>query len=438
MRYTVEMPFAQCSPVPALLTYPWVLLPERAQVCAQRLLLALVIVTVQTLCVPLALGTTLWQADHMLLKWDAKFYGGIVLNGYNSSIPHEVEPSSLTRSQIEAGTDIAFYPAYPLFVRVLRLLGVAPLVTAMLLVSRCAAVVAWAYILAWLARLRIPALLQALCILAIAVHPGAFFMVMPYSESLFLASLLGFAYWTLDRRDASGVLATLHGVVMTATKFVALPLAALPLIVALWRRCMQSQKGLYSFALWDSVLAACGGLGFLLYCQLQFGHWDLYIWRQRLGWGIHPDYLFPLRWPPRLLVPEVQGPLLDPAQLGRFTAAVIGWVFLAIVVADAVRALSRKAGSSDWLPRIVLYWCAGWILYISGASFAPMGMESMVRHTFPVFALLTLLAAPLLMRWRPSPALRATLEVSLATMFVCAALLQGLLLFRYANWLWVA
>jgi hypothetical protein len=431
------MPFAQCSPVPAVLAYPWVLLPERAQVCVQRLLLALLIVAVQTLCVPLALGTPLWQADHMLLKWDAKFYGGIVLNGYHSSIPHEVEPSSLTRTQIEAGTDIAFYPAYPLVVRVLRLLGVAPLITAMLLVSRGAAVVAWAYILAWLTRLRIPAPLQVLCILAIAAHPGAFFLVMPYSESLFLASLLGFAYWTLDRRDASGIAAVLHGVAMTATKFVALPLAALPLVVALWRRCMRSQKGLLTFALWDSALAACGGLGFLLYCQLLFGHWDLYIWRQRLGWGIHPDYLFFLRWPPRLLVPEVQGPLLEPAQLGRFAAAAIGWLFLAIVVADAVRLLTRK-DRCDWMPRIALYWCAGWILYISGASFAPMGMESIVRHTFPVFVLLTLLAAPLLMRCRPHPALRATLEVSLATLLMCAVLLQGLLLFRYANWMWVA
>lgn len=431
------MPFAQCSLAPAVFAHPWVLLPERAQVCVQRLLLALLIVAVHTLCVPLALGTSLRQADQMLLKWDAQFYGGIVVNGYHSSIPYDVEPSSLTRRQIEAGTDIAFYPAYPLFVRILRLLGVAPLTTAMLLVSRGAAVVAWAYMLAWLARLRIPAHLQALCVLAIAAHPGAFFLVMPYSESLFLASLLGFAYWTLDRRDASGMLATLHGVVMTATKFVALPLAALPLIVALWRRLMQSQKGLFTLAWWDSVFAACGGLGFLLYCQLQFGHWDVYIWRQRLGWGIHPDYLFFLRWPPRLLVPEVLGPLLEPAQLGRFAAAAVGWLFLAVVCADAVRLITRK-GCCDWMLRIALYWCAGWILYISGASFAPMGMESMVRHTFPVFVLLTLLAAPVLMRCRPSPALRATLEVSLAPILVCAALLQGLLLFRYANWMWVA
>src|SRR5206468_12260121 len=48
---------------------------------------------------------------------------------------------------------------------------------------------------------------------------------------------------------------------------------------------------------------------FFVYCQLRWGHWDIYMLTQATGWGITPDYLavFKLssyRW----LVPALSNP----------------------------------------------------------------------------------------------------------------------------------
>src|SRR5262249_62426183 len=40
-----------------------------------------------------------------------------------------------------------------------------------------------------------------------------------------------------------------------------------------------------------TFLASLGGVLFFAFCQLRYGHWDMYMINQRLGWGIEPDYL---------------------------------------------------------------------------------------------------------------------------------------------------
>src|SRR5438045_7547974 len=51
-----------------------------------------------------------------------------------------------------------------------------------------------------------------------------------------------------------------------------------------WFRENQAAVGL-------TFVAACGGLVFLVLCQLRWGHWDLYMLTQAAGWGIVPGYL---------------------------------------------------------------------------------------------------------------------------------------------------
>ncbi|HRH94218.1 MAG TPA: hypothetical protein PKV72_06850, partial [Candidatus Peribacteria bacterium] len=181
-----------------------------------------------------------------------------------------------------------------------------------------------------------------------------------------------------------------------------------------------------------------GGLLFLLYCWLAFGHWDLYLQRQRMGWGIRPDMLFWLHWPPRFLLPVITQPLLGAAQICRFVVAATGWLFLGIIVADIVRAV-RHTGT-EWTERIALYWCAFCMFYIFVAGFTGLQMEAMVRHLFGTYVLLVLLAAHALRQsWKPAWNRRTLPAVLLAAVFIvgCAAL-QHLLLVRFTLGQWVA
>ena len=63
---------------------------------------------------------------------------------------------------------------------------------------------------------------------AIVVHPGPFYLVVGYSESLFLLGLLGYFYWCEKAGRWSWSLAARHGFGMTATRLVGLPAAVFP------------------------------------------------------------------------------------------------------------------------------------------------------------------------------------------------------------------
>jgi hypothetical protein len=412
----------------------------RAKTCSVlRLCIAGVcIALVQTLIVPVVRQTTVAQAQSMLFRWDSQWYAEIALRGYHSSIPAYPENLTWTHEQYNSGTNVAFFPAYPVLINVVRAATGLPVLSSMLLISQLFAAVFWTYVLVLLARLRIPVFGRCVAVLLMLAHPGAFFQIAAYSESLFLANMMGFLYWNLEYRRRHALLfIVLHGFLLSATKLVAMPIVLLPLVLALWRRSTGKRESLAA-AVYDTALSATGGLSFLLYCWLKFGHWDLYLQRQRMGWGIRPDLLFWLHWPPRFLIPNVVGSLLAPAQICRFVVAATSWFFVAMVATDILRAVRRTG--SEWTERIALYWCALSMFYVFVAGFTGLQMEAMVRHLFGTYVLLVLLAAHALrMSWKPAWSrwlIPAAVVIGLFV-FGCGAL-QQLLIMRFTSGQWVA
>src|SRR5262249_17122895 len=140
-------------------------------------------------------------------------------------------------------------------------------------------------------RWRLPRGLTALGVAAILAHPASFFLVAGYSEALFLMSVLGFLYWAEQPHRGAGAIAAVHGVVMTATRIVGVPLVAVPLLHACLTggRRLELRRLVRPLLLGAVALLGCGL--FFAFCQWRFGHWDLYTRANAVGWGVHPHYL---------------------------------------------------------------------------------------------------------------------------------------------------
>jgi len=192
-------------------------------------------------------------------------------------------------------SNVAFFPGYPLAVAAMsRLLGVDPEL-GLYLTAQLFCWLMWIYFFLFCRRWQIPPLGQVLASLIILVYPSSFYLVVGYSESLFLASLLGFFYWSMDLNAPwPAFLAGIHGLVMSATRIVGLPVALVPLL-------RLSHPWFWTAS--AVVLALLGGLGFFLYCQLRFGRWDLYLEMQRYFGPSSFDYLAIIR--PRTYAPPL-------------------------------------------------------------------------------------------------------------------------------------
>ncbi|MEX0977758.1 MAG: mannosyltransferase family protein, partial [Pirellulales bacterium] len=191
--------------------------------CARLLASALAITLVQVVGV-LALAAmsgagTPGGAFESLCRWDGALYLHIAEHGYRTTVPPT--PGDLDRS------NVAFFPGYPLVARWIGDLsgGALSMRAALVVTAQLAAWGFWSYWLLFVARWRVARPWALLATLAVALHPAAFFLVVAYSESLFLFGLLGFLYWvTLDLKK-HWPLAAVHGAVMTATRLGGLPVA---------------------------------------------------------------------------------------------------------------------------------------------------------------------------------------------------------------------
>ena len=233
---------------------------------------------------------------------------------------------------------------------------------------------------------------QFLGALAILAHPAAFFLVAGYSESLFLMALIGFLYWSARGIATRTVLAAIHGIVMSATRIVGLPCALAPLVKRIWELGAASLRNvrdwLPNYGDGPSCLAArpcSAALGFFVYCQFRWGHWDIYMLTQQFGWGIEPDYLAIFKpssyhW----LLPALEYPTRDEPDGDDLRRA------------DVARDVCRRIFSAQCnVQPIVL--CASYS--ISQPSFsisspsrgvACVKMESMLRYEFCLHPLIVL------------------------------------------------
>src|SRR5437879_8777652 len=163
-----------------------------------------------------------------LVQHDSHWFMNIVDRGYQTIVPpidHKVMEVS----------NVAFFPAYPAIAALFRYGLKIDTGTALLITAQLAAWGFWSYFFLFCKRWNVSPVLQICAALLILAHPAAFFLVVGYSESLFLMALLGFIYWSTAEGRSAKILAAAHGIVMSATRIVGIVCAAFPVVRSLFQ-----------------------------------------------------------------------------------------------------------------------------------------------------------------------------------------------------------
>lgn len=174
----------------------------------------------------------------------------------------------------------AFFPLYPLLVRAVGELTGGRWLLAAYVVSNVALVAALV-LLHRLTALEWSEAVARRAVVLLCVFPTGFFLLAPYTESLFLALALGCLYAARTRRWA---LAALLGCLAALTRSPGF-LLALPLLVeaGLQWRVSRSRRELLA-GVGAAAAPVAGLLGYLGYWQLHASDWRRPIDLQRSGW----------------------------------------------------------------------------------------------------------------------------------------------------------
>jgi len=365
-----------------------------------------------------------------LVQHDSYWFMNIVDRGYQTIVPpidHKVMEVS----------NVAFFPAYPAIAAAFRYGLNIDTGTALLITAQLAAWGFWSYFFLFCKRWNIPPALQICGALLIVVHPAAFFLIAAYSESLFLMALLGFIYWSTAQGRYAKFWAAIHGIVMSATRIVGIVCAAFPLVRSVfqtgWRRLVEPTPWFRQEkpAIAMTLVASFGALGFFTYCQLRWGHWDIYMLTQAAGWGIAPDYLAVFRPSNyRWLVPALN----DPTEASQMSMTLGAVLFIGIVLCGL--SIRRWAG----LPiRAGIYFCAFVIYFLSVSGVACVDMESMLRYEFSVHALIVLALLNFLRQFQTTPVLVRAFGIAAVALLSAAGLcVQGWYVWNFTRGNWVA
>lgn len=363
----------------------------------------------------------LGQSYLRFCTWDCGWYRGITETGYHSTIPPVRENGALA--------NVAFFPGYPMIARALYLTTHLDARIALLLVAQVFCVAFWLVLLLILERWKVHPYVRAIAVLSVFVHPAAFFLVMGYSESLFLASLLFFIYWADDENPRRQWLATIPGFLMTATRIVGVPVAAYPVFRFI---TMQGWAGLRQRRIIKplaiAAVSSLGCLAFLAYCQVRFGDFQLYMKTQRIGWGIVPDYGALWKWSDfnYILPYEQVATIASGIGLASILTAELGWA-----------GFSRSRPNATRMP---IYLCACLIFYITLSGLKSLWFRSMIRYTLPWWVLIVLCLAQLSTRL-PRLSLsksRIALAIGVAALAVFCYFYQFPFLIRFLNGNWFA
>lgn len=232
-------------------------------------------------------GATVTPGWHNLLgawnRWDAEWFLGIARQGYDFENGSGQGPA-------------AFFPLYPLVVRGVAAVTGGAYLGAGLLVSNLFAYLALVAMYA-LSRLEFGIPVARRATLYLAVFPTAFFLVAPYSESLFLFAVL--VSFIAARRGAWGI-AALAGAAATATRSIGVVLVPALLMEALLQhlergRRSEARVGSLAWSLFCSFATTAGAFAYFLYWRIEAGDWLVPL-RSQSGWQREYAFLPDALW----------------------------------------------------------------------------------------------------------------------------------------------
>ena len=246
-----------------------------------------------------------------LTTWDGEWFLRQVRHGYPSHLP-------MVAGHV-AQNPIAFFPLFPLGVRALDGLGLAPGVSALLLsgVTGATAVVA----VGFLARRIAGDAAAARAALLFAVFPGTFAFSFAYSEGIVVTCV---ALGTIALLDRRWWLAGLLGAVATAAS----PVALAFVVACAWSAVRAVRADRSPTPLVAPLLAPLGFVAYMAYLWAHTGTLNSWRLTERGGWRSYPSVAFPFK----VVWAFVHDPL-SPALTGQIlfagtVLAVIGVVLM--------------------------------------------------------------------------------------------------------------
>lgn len=236
-----------------------------------------------------------------LNNWDSLRYFDIAKNGYHTPPIETVNAGDIENFK----SNISFFPGYPILSRITSKLFDIPIQMGLLFTTHLATFIFWLYFFSLLKLWKISQNNTLKAGVLILSFPTSFYLVMGYSESLFLACMLGFIYWfeksLISKSKASSIIAGLHGFVMSATRLMAMPLLLYPTFRFEFFTPLKKNTLIFKSAL-IFLISILGCLTFFAFCQIKFGHWNLYMLTDHIGWNVVPQpfaIFNPLNYLPR-------------------------------------------------------------------------------------------------------------------------------------------
>lgn len=373
---------------------------------------------------------SLREALGTLCEWDSGWFESILDRGYDCQLEMIGTPGY--------GANVCFFPGYPLLARCVKALTGWSSVTALLVTAQAACWAFWVYVLLLLRRWRVPFALGCVGVLAIIVHPAAFFLVAGYSESLFVATMLGFIYWSERRGWPSWLAAAGHGIVLTATRIVGICVACYPavrsalLLPQLWSapRTWLKRDGPRVLL----AVAACLGLAaFLVFCQWRFGQWNIYQQVQACGWHNQTDFLALFRLATYVPISPFSHGELNPERVDRSIPLLMSLFLICLCCRELANKRCRHPSRTA---RVALLASAALMLVLAISAKANVKMVSMIRYSLPIHILLVLTALQQLAYFPWRPGRRWLLAGALLALVLLA--IQVLFIFRFSHGRWVA
>jgi hypothetical protein len=317
--------------------------------------------------------------------WDAAWYAGIVESGYSNIPP----PNAGTQ------TNLAFFPAYPTAAALVRKVLPVSIPEALFLVSRLSALLFWWLLLRFLKYWKASSTAAVLVIGVIFCQPAAFYLVVPYADCLFLATLVGFLFLGPRAGTSSRMLlsASAAAYVMTASRLAGALLAMLPLLWLLHETCFRTVRPLEALRRHAAVIgryavlsiSVVGGTAtYLIYCWLRFGHWDQYIRARSTGWGVAKTNFFAafLVENLRIQLPDFGDGMISVESSTRLYVALVMWALILLPLTDWW--LSRRKVLTAFGGRAALY-LAAWLLFFvhaAGSELARGHYTGFLRYGF--------------------------------------------------------